>query len=167
MANEPNEKIHLRRLLEKVPIKDIMQLRVHRLNVDDNLSRAVEMFTVHGVSHLPVVDDNNRLVGLLSHKYLYKTVSPRKFIEGELDPDPGMVIEKDSYYWKDMVDNYILRKIMLPNPPTLEPEDPVSAAVLLMAQRHAGCIFIINPSREVVGSLSDLDIVDFLAQSLM
>ena len=167
MANEPNEKFYVRLLFKKVLVKDVMTTRVRKLNLEDPLSKAVEMFSAHSVSHLPVVDDNNKLVGLLSHKYLYKAVSPRKFVEGELDPDPGMVIEKDSYYWKDMVNSYILRKIMFANPPSLKPEDTLSEAVLTMARHHAGCVFIINPSQEVIGSLTSSDVVDYLAPILL
>ena len=164
---DANDKIVLRQILENVLVKDIMEVKVYPLKVEDPLSRAVELFSVHGVSHLPVVDDNQRLVGLLSHKYLYKTVSPRKFIEGELNPDPAMVMEKDSYYWKDMVNSFILRKVMYPNPPQLKPDDHLSKAVLTMAARYSGCIFVTNPSGQVVGALTDLDIVDYLAQSLL
>ena len=167
MINETNEKSNIRHFFGKITVREIMKTRVHKLNIEDPLSKAVEMFAVQGVSHLPVVDDNNRLVGLLSHKYLYKAISPRKFIAGELDPDPAMVIEKDSYYWKDMVNSYILKKIMYPNPPTLSPEAPLAEAILTMAKRYAGCIFIINPSREVIGTLSDLDIIDYMAQLLL
>ena len=152
---------HVKTFFKNAKIKDIMTSPARTIQVEESLSKASEMFTTYGISHLPVVDERNRLVGILSQKYLYKAISPRKFIEGELNPDPQMVIDGDSYYWKDALDRYILRNIMQANPFTLSADDAVAQAVIHMAGRRIGCIPIIDQKREVKGILTNQEIVDF------
>ena len=60
-------------LLKKMRIKDVMTAPVLTIFEEEPLSQAIEKFVVHGKSYLCVIDNNGRLAGLMSQKYLYKT----------------------------------------------------------------------------------------------
>ena len=147
-------------------VQDVMYAPVPTLLVTENLSKAAEIFFAYPVFHLPIVDEDNRLVGILSHKYLYKTEAPRKFIDDEMKTSPGMVMDRDGYFWKESLDRYILRRVMNPNPPTLKPEDPLLAAVELMARRGLGCVPVVNQKKEVLGLISSQEVFNFTADLL-
>src|SRR5690242_5079622 len=102
----------IKEFFKHVLVKDVMASPVVTIGEDETLTKATEMFAAHNLIHLPVVNRDGKLSGLLSHKYLYKTQSPRKFVDGEVTPVPGMVIEGDTYFWRDNLDSYILKRVM-------------------------------------------------------
>lgn len=148
-------------------IQEIMKKPEITIQEDDNFSAAQRYFTTYRLTHLCVVKGNNELVGVLSQKYLYKAQSPRKRISEEMDYDPDLIIDGDSFYSKETLDSYILRNIMNRTPVVLSPENPVSEAVLTMAKRNVGFIPIVDEKRKVVGTVTHIEIVDFVARKLV
>ncbi len=47
-------------------IKDVMTIKPFTIREDASFSEAISIIAAHGIRHLPVVDDNERLVGILS-----------------------------------------------------------------------------------------------------
>ena len=156
----------LKLLFQTVKVKDIMSETVPTLLVSESLSKAADLFYVHPVFHLPIVDKNNCLVGLLSHKYLYKIEAPRKFIDDEMKTAAGMVLDREGYFWKESLDRYILSRVMKPNPPALKPEDSLKDAVELMARKGLGCIPVVNAKKEVLGIITNQEVFNFIASIL-
>ena len=148
------------------PIKEVMVKNVVTVFEDDELSVAQEKFVENHLYYLVVVDHHNKLVGLLSRKYIYKALSPRKIISEEMDYDPQLIIEGDSFYEKQSLDSYILRNIMNRNPFSLKPEDTLKTALLNMAKRNLSCIPIVDGKNEPRGVLSHQEIVGYAANFL-
>jgi CBS domain-containing protein len=48
------------------PVKDVMTKNPISVKSDASFGEAISLISSHGVRHLPVVDENDRLVGLLS-----------------------------------------------------------------------------------------------------
>ena len=162
-----NEIIDVRNLLEKTIIKDIMMTPVVTIFEDDELSLAQVRFVNNHINHLVVVDHDKKLVGILSHKYLYRTQAPRRIISEEMDYDPDILFEGgDSFYSKESLDSYILRNIMNKTPQSLRPEDSIAKGVLIMAHKNVSCIPIVDQNRRPCGILSHQEIVTFLAKTL-
>jgi CBS domain-containing protein len=47
-------------------LRDVMTKNVLTLREDASFAEAKQLFTTHGIRHLPVVDDENHLIGMLS-----------------------------------------------------------------------------------------------------
>ena len=93
----PGEEYYIRILFDQTSADQIMQKSIVTLFEDDDLSVAQELFIERAISHIPVIDRDNIIQGLLSQKYLYKTLSPRKIIGGEeLIHDPDVLVEHES-----------------------------------------------------------------------
>lgn len=164
--NRYPEDFYIRTLLERIKIKDIMTVPVVTIYEDEELSDAEERFINRRVSYLPVISRDNRVVGLLSQKYLYKTLSPRKILNKDLDYQEDMLIDGDTFYSKEMLNSYMLRHVMFKDPFTLPPEASVGSAVLNMSSRRIGCIPIVNQDKSICGIFTNQDIVDFSARIL-
>ena len=48
------------------PVKNIMTEDVYAISPDTSVLKAMEMMRMHGVRHLPVVDDEDNLLGIVS-----------------------------------------------------------------------------------------------------
>ena len=172
MVLNSKEEEYIKSFLSKIKINEVMTSPVVTIFEDEELSEAEEKFVIHKIFYLPVLSREHRLVGLISHKYLYKTQSPRKFIDPNLkfDPeiifDPDILVEGDSYYSKETLDSYILRSIMNKNPSTLKEDDTVANALLTLGDRNVGCIVIVGDSRKVVGLVTHREIVNLFTRIL-
>ncbi len=158
---------HLKTLLETAIIRDVMNLNPVKIHQDSDLVKAQELFQTHKASHLVVVNDTNQLVGLISPKYLYKTHSPRKILGEAQYTDPNYIIDGDSFYLKDSLDKYILKSIMWDDPITLGPDDTVARAILSMHRRKVSCIPIINPDKQILGMITNQEIINFITRPLL
>lgn len=154
-------------ILRDTPVGKIMTTRVFSLKEDANLSQAVRLFGDQNLTHLPVVDANNKVVGLLSHMYVYKTQAPRKFVEGEMTAAPDMLIDGDTFYLKETLDRFNLKSIMKPNPMTINSNESLAIAVHAMANRRIGCIPVVDDLKNLVGIITNQDVINFLAMTLI
>ena len=161
-----SEDFYLKKLFENIKIREVMKTPVVTVYEDDELSAAEQMLVQHSLSYLPVVNHAKEVVGLLSQKYLYKAQSPRRILKHEdLDYDPGVLVDGESYYEKEMLDGYILRNIMKKDPFTLGPEATLAEAILNMDSRIISCIPIVEKNK-IRGIVTIREIVTFVAKIL-
>ena len=156
----------IQRFFKETKVSAIMMTPVRKVNVEDSLSKAEEMFTLYGISHLPVVDKKDKVVGILSHKYLYKIQSPRRFVGPEQDVSIDAIIDGDSYYWKETLDQFILANVMNSNHPIMNTDENVAQALMIMSQRKVGCISIVDDQNKLCGILTNQEIVNFITRAL-
>lgn len=129
----------LRRFRERadsIPVARIMSLNVHCVTEDVSLSVVLYHLLRRGISGVPVVDHDGKPVGVLS-----KTDLLRHGTHGE-----GLVSD-----------------IMTPISFTLDEDQPISKASALMAYEGIHRLPIIDASGRVVGLLSALDVLHWLA----
>jgi CBS-domain-containing membrane protein len=152
-------------LLRQTKIKHIMNQHATTVNINDELSAAQMKFTSEHLTHLVVVDNENKVVGLLSQKYLYKTRSPRKVVSEVMEYRPDLLRDgADTFYTKDMLDSYILERIMQARPLTLGLEDTLAEAILHMANKKLGCIPVVDNENRIQGVLTHFEIIGFLSR---
>ncbi len=136
-------------MLRDTPLKEIMVTKVITVRADEAFSHVEEKLRVNKIRHLPVVDKDNKLIGIITERDLYKAVSPRH-------TEDGLV------YDKSQLDSFVLKRYMTENPLTLKPESPISEAVNLMATRKYGCIPIIYTDGALAGIVTQIDILKFV-----
>jgi len=164
MADEEKEKNYLKSLLEKTKLKDVMIKPAIVILENDQLSQAHMKFTDSRVSHLLVVNPSNKLVGLISPKYLYKTHSPKKRMSDDINYSSDIILDGDSYFSKESLDKYILRQIMHKDPFVLSPDDSIFEALIQMSRRNVSCIPIVSEDHEAVGTLTNQEVINFITK---
>src|SRR6185295_10712399 len=114
-------------ILKQTKIKQFMSRQVVTINADDEFSEVQVKFTNDHVTHVVVIDSDRKVVGLISQKYLYRTQSPRKVINEEMEYRADLLKDgDDTFYTKEMLDSYILSHIMQKKPLCLSPEDTLA-----------------------------------------
>lgn len=157
----------LEKIFGFVRVKHIMNHQPVTIRQDEDFSLAALKFKAHHVNYLIVVDDDGRVAGLISHKYLYRTLSPRKLLNPDMRFDYNVILDGDSYYEKESLDQFVLKRMMKPAPVTIRPGEPAIKAVQLMARHDLGCLPVVNRQRQVIGVVTDREIVKYAAQVLM
>lgn len=136
-----------------VPVKDIMVIKVISVKIDEPFSHVEEKMRLNKIRHLPVVDGGNKLVGIITRHDLLRAMHPHETEEGPV-------------YDPDELDRLILKHFMTPNPSTLHVDDPISKAVKIMAEFKYGAIPIVQSDKALVGIVTQIDILRYMAKHL-
>ena len=133
-------------------VRDIMSSPVFAVGHTDNLKVVEEVMEWKHVRHLPVVNDDGHLVGLITHRDLLRAcVSsvagiPRQEQDALLRGIPV----------KQMMQSEVL---------TVAPDSDVTAAARMMLDRKIGCLPVVEEGR-LVGILTEADFVRYLLEIL-
>lgn len=155
---------HLRALLKEISIKEVMVKPVITINIDEDFSRVEEIFVQRRIRHLPVVDGNKELKGIITQRDVYKLVSPRKFFDGKVVYLNDRIIDKEGYYDKETLNNYILNSVMHQNPKSLTADKSIGEAIHIMVSHKIGCVPIINKKSKVIGILTRFDVLKMASE---
>ena len=111
---------------------------------DVSLSEARQIMDKEQVGHLPVLDKNNTLVGLITKKDLLKA-----------GPSPATSL--DMYEISYLLSKLTVEKIMEKNVVTVAADEVLEEAARIMADKGIGCLPVMNGSL-LVGIITDTDL---------
>ncbi|MCL1036111.1 CBS domain-containing protein [Shewanella submarina] len=95
------------------------------------------------VKHLPIIDDDGRLVGVLSHKKIVSTVIHLLNSYG-----PGVLQRKEKFIHVHEV---------MESPITRKPHDPASEVIEYFLQNRLSCMPVVDDDMQVKGIVSASD----------
>jgi CBS domain-containing protein len=137
-------------LHSKKVVRDLMSSAVRALKRDDELLMADTVMRTERIRHLPILDDDGRLVGILSQRDLFLNALVRALGHGSVARDRALgSIEVKQVMTEDVV--------------TTTPETPIAAAAQVMVDRKIGCLPVVKDDA-LVGILSESDIVSAVAR---
>ena len=154
MRTKRSEDYYIKILLEQTKVKDIMTTSVIKLREDVPFSQVEEKLRAHGIRHLPIVDDKNFVVGIITQRDLYRIISPRRLDDGGW------------YYDKEMLNEIILARVMTLCPKVVRPEDSVGQALLLMVKGKIGCLPVVDGQQKLCGIITQVDLLKAAAEIL-
>lgn len=149
----------------KVLVGDVMASPVMTINRDHEFSGVEEIFLEKRIRHLPVVDDQKKLVGIVSQRDVYRRVSPRRSLNGEVVYTKDILVDKDGYYEKESLNKFILKYVMHENPKTVRASQSIGEAIEIMTLDKAGCVPVVDRDRVVVGIITRHDILKLAYES--
>ena len=131
---------------------DLMTEQVVVIDQGDSLKVAEDLMKWKHVRHLPVVDADGQLVGLVTHRDLLRAcVSSIADISRR---------EQDL-----LLRGVPIREVMRTEMFTVEPETNVRIAAEMMLDHKIGCVLVVE-GRKLVGILTEADFVRYLLQIL-
>lgn len=139
--------------MHDIPVKDIMVTQVITVDLEDPFHKVMEKLRDYKIRHLPVVDKDRKVVGMITHRDLLHTISPRKTEEGD-------------YYDEEQLDRFILKNVMTPDPVCVGPEESIVRVIDIMARDKYGCIPVVALDHTLMGIVTQIDILKFLAEWL-
>ena len=138
--------------IDQTKLKDIMAQKVISINVDAPFAEVPKKMKEHSIRHLPVVDDDNRLVGLITQRMMYQIQSPHKLVDGEW------------FYDEEILNGVILKHVMERDVCALHPEHSLGKALMKMVYSKFGGIPIVDNDKKLIGIITRKDILKVAAR---
>lgn len=117
----------LGRFLSSLTIRDLMKHQVPTLSEHETIKTAAELMITNAVNHLPVVDADGSLTGIVTSWDISRSVA-REFTS--------------------------LEEIMIREVVTATPDEPLSYAVKRLEQNHISALPVIDEKRQVIGLIT-------------
>ena len=134
--------IHVHELMTEAPVS---------VGPDDHFLQVRELMDAHNIRHLPVVDDDGSVVGL---------VSQRDLIHCALAPTEGLTLSAQG----DVLRAVTVGTIMTTDVAMVEPDEGIAVAGRIMLDNKYGCLPIVEGMR-LTGILTEADSVRYLADA--
>lgn len=138
--------------LRRIILNDIMIKNPYTIDINEPFSQVWEMFNIYNIRHLPVIDSNKVLRGIITQRDLYRIVSPRKTLDGEL------------MYDKMDLNKYMLEHVMIKEVHTLSGRHTLKNAIDLLTTTKYGCIPIVDDNKHLVGIITAVEILKAVAE---
>jgi CBS domain-containing protein len=119
--------------------------RVYTLGPQDDLEELLELMDDHRIRHVPVVDRDGDLVGL---------VSQRDLARGALGPQDALPLSVQ----QELLRRRKVREIMSTEIETVDPDVALDAAAQMMLESKIGCLPVVE-GEHLVGILTEADFV--------
>ena len=133
-------------------VKDRMTPDPVTITTDTSLKEALDLVRSKPFRHLPVLDENDRLVGIVTEKSLvYASPTPTTTLS---------VFEVDYILARTKVGQVIQGSVI-----TVAPDLPVEEAARVMIDQRIGCLPVVEDEK-LVGIISDTDIFRVFAEGL-
>ena len=137
--------------MTKLSVRDLMTDTIFALRADDDIQMARDLMDERNVRHVPVLDEDRHLVGLVSERDLLRNMYPST---SELPVGTQQAVLK----------RVKVGAIMTRDVETVEPEDDLVAAAQVMLDNKYGCVPVVVEGGRVEGILTESDFVRYLAE---
>ena len=124
-----------------------MTSEVITVTIDASIFEAQEKMAHHTIRHLPVIDEDNTLLGIVTDRDI-RSALPYSLFK---DPDSGVGGEK--------VEALKIRDVMSKNPLTISPGDTIQDALLLIQEKRVGAFPVVDENRKLKGIISVRDLL--------
>ena len=128
-----------------VLVRDLMRDRVYAVRPDDDLATVRDLMNDHAVRHVPVIDDDGTVVGLVSHRDLLRAALIER-------ADVPRFVERS------LLEQTFVRDIMTTYVETVSPDTELSQAAAVMLEAKLGSLPVTDNDR-LVGILTEADFV--------
>lgn len=126
-------------------IRDWMTKDVITVTPDTSMMHAAKLLKEHNIGRLPVVNDQGRIVGVVSDRDI-KAASPSK----------ATTLDVHELYY--LLDELRIKDIMTPDPIVCKPTDTVERCAMLMDENNIGGLPVVDDQGRVAGVITDTDV---------
>ena len=153
---------------ERTPLSQIMGREVLCVTPELTLEAFASLLLLRGISGAPVVDEAGRPVGMVSKTDLVRrlhehtVIAPCKALRVEMED--GHAVDLGPGVRADWLASTPVKEIMMPTVFSLREDTPVARAAALMALEGVHRIPVTSMSGEVVGLVSALDVLRWVAE---
>ena len=130
-------------------VREVMSPDVTTLHEDDSLSIADDVMKLGRIRHLPVVDANGRVVGIVSQRDLFRGALTTFLGYGE-------------HAQRGVLNAVKVTDVMATPPRTIGPDDDLTEAARRLERYKIGCLVVVEggePDGKLVGILTEGDFV--------
>jgi len=126
-------------------VRDVMTKDVVTLERNEKLVVADDVMRLGRIRHLPIIDEEGALAGIVSQRDLFHSGLLRALGFGTHAKDRALEL-------------LVLKEAMKTEVVTVTPDAPLREAAKLMLERKIGCLVVVE-GRKIVGILTESDFV--------
>jgi CBS domain-containing membrane protein len=129
-------------------VADLMTDKVFSIHADEDLARLNNLMDDFHVRHVPVVDDEGNILGIVSQRDLIRTA----LFTDETLPESQK---------RDLLKNMTVREVMVTGAETAEADEEIEEAGRLMLENKLGCLPVVDGTK-LIGILTEADFVKYV-----
>ena len=126
-------------------VRDIMSSNVTTLGRNDKLSAVGDLMKIDRIRHMPILDEQGSVVGIVSQRDPFLSALVRALGFGT------SATEK-------VLDSLLVKEVMTRDVITTTPDTPLAAAAQVMCDKKVGCLPVVDGD-SLVGILTEGDFV--------
>lgn len=126
-------------------VSDFMTQEVVTLNRNDEIALADDLMNLGRVRHIPVVDEDETLVGIITQRDLFRSALLQSLRFGSVSQER-------------LLKGVRIKAVMTTNVITTNPATPLESAAELMLKQKIGCLPVLDAGN-LVGILTEADFV--------
>jgi CBS domain-containing protein len=130
---------------KKTLVRDVMTKDIVTLGRNEKLTVADDVMRLGRIRHLPIIDEDGALAGIVSQRDLFHSGLLRALGYGSHAKERAM-------------DLLVLKEAMKTEVATIGPEAPLTEAAKLMLELKVGCLVVVE-GKKIVGILTESDFV--------
>jgi CBS domain-containing protein len=130
-------------------VRDLMTRNVVTLGRNDKLVVADDVMRLGRIRHLPIVDEEGNLAGIVTQRDLFHSGLVRALGYG-------------SHARTQILDGFSIKEAMTKEVVTTTPDASLKSAALMMLEKKIGCVVVLE-ARKIVGILTESDFVAYVA----
>ena len=131
------------------PIKDVMSEEPRVVHRNDTLTLADELMREEHFRHLAVLDEYEKVCGIVSERDIFRGALLRALGYGERAETK-------------MLKTMLIKEVMSRDVVTVAPNDSVATAANLMIERKIGCLPVVADDRKLIGIVTESDLLRVL-----
>ena len=124
-------------------VKDVMNTDVVTLERNDKLSPAEQLMRQNRIRHIPILDEDGKLSGIITKTDLFRGALLRSLGYGTHAEDK-------------LLNMMAIKEVMSEQLYTTTPDTPLSKAAAIMLEHRVGCLPVVDDG-ELVGILTEGD----------
>ena len=126
-------------------VREVMSSDVTTLDINDQLTIADDIMNLGRIRHLPVLDGDGGVAGVVSQRDLFRGALARCLGYGE-------------HAQAKLLNMLLVKDVMTNDPATIGPDADLEEAAQILWKRKLGCLLVIEDGR-LVGLLTEGDFV--------
>ncbi len=135
-------------------VSEFMTTKLVTVTTDTPIARASRLLYAHRIRRLPVVDDDNTLVGILGERTVASAL-------------PSASIGSSPKQMASTLSNLTAGILMHQDVITVAPDTTAEQAMLLAQENKTGCVVVVDDNYKPVGIVTTNDVVDRILSPLL
>ena len=131
-------------------VRDVMTAEATTLQRNDKLTLADDIMRLGRIRHLPVLDENGQLAGIVTQRDLFRGALAKALGYGERAQ-------------RQLMDTLLVKEVMTSEVITATPDTPLAEAAQVLVERKIGCLPVVEAGR-LVGIITEADFVALAAR---
>jgi CBS domain-containing protein len=157
---------------DDTPVATIMSTQIISFTAETTVETATRLMLERGISGAPVVDESGRPIGMVSKTDLLESWYEQGKAAAEDEAEGGeLTVQRGGYacslgsgFHVEAAQGVAVGDIMVPYLLAVSSRAPISLAAALMAYEGVHRLLVLNESNEMVGIVSSLDVLRWVAQ---